>query len=198
MGVTAEQNTMPGQMEDLPGPVNGSHVNGLVKRSQRIKGQGVRKTDAVPHDLHRQRTKELDQRVSPFGQFRRAARKQILEDEIVVPFYSVYPVFADELRPSGRMSEDLADALSVQRQRSNGHVTMEGGLNHVTDCFDFVVGQPLLHSEELVIGVKLRFGHAIGAAKVALIEQGNAQIVQRPAERVLRRRRRLDWRWFWC
>ena len=48
------------------------------------------------------------------------------------------------------LSEDLAGALSVQCQCSNGHVTMEGGLNHVTDCCDFVVGQPLRHGARAI------------------------------------------------
>jgi hypothetical protein len=41
-----------------------------------------------------------------------------------------------------------------------------------------------LLAQELVVGVKFRLRHAIRTAKIALVEQRNAQIMQRPVERV--------------
>jgi hypothetical protein len=50
---------------------------------------------------------------------------------------------ADQPAPGARMREDLADALGVEREPTNGHVAVLGGLDHVADRFDLAVRQPL-------------------------------------------------------
>ena len=49
---------------------------------------------------------------------------------------------------------------------------------------DLLVAQALPTGQELVILVVLRLRHAVGAAKIAAIQQGNSQILQRPVERI--------------
>lgn len=55
---------------------------------------------------------------------------------------------------------------------------------HARNLEHFVVRQPLRALQKLVVSMKFRLRHAIRATKVAAIQQGNTQVMQRPIERI--------------
>ena len=62
---------------------------------------------------------------------------------------------------------------------------------------DLVERQPLLRLQEPVVLVKLLLRHAIGAAEIAAVHHGNAQIMQRPPAPIERIIRAAEYRERW-
>ncbi len=94
MGVTAEQDAVRGEAEDLFGSLGGAHVDRLVERPEMIKGQGVCETDPVPDDSHREVFEKGGEVIETALVFRGLAAKQVLQHEIVVPLYHEHSMLA--------------------------------------------------------------------------------------------------------
>ena len=82
-------------------------------------------------------------------------------------------------------SDQIVDVL-VQQRFPAGQAQLGDAEPHgdPRDAHDLVVAEPLGAREELIVRVILRRGHAVRAAEVALVQQRDSQVAQRPPETV--------------
>jgi hypothetical protein len=54
--------------------------------------------------------------------------------------------------------------------------------SHARNLENLVIAEALLLPQKLVVCVEFVLGHAVRAAKIALVEHGDTQVMQRPAQ----------------
>ncbi len=160
----------------------------------RMQSGGLRRGDAFQHGLHRKvhivhaAEDGVVNGVQAHGHAVQTGPRQcfgLAREDGGVGGHGQFHRLAVRRADGGEHGHQVLHALAQQRLTAgDAQLAHAQADEHARQALDFLEAQQIGVAQEFVMRVEHLFGHAIGAAEIAAIGDGDAQIVQRPAQLV--------------